>query len=121
MIKVYVAGAITPTGKENHALEFLENIRKGISTAATLLALGYSPFCPMLDFQYLLCNVSPLKITAKMIYKMSIDWLLSCDCILLLPGHENSTGWKKEEEVAKGAGIPIFTSFIDLEERYELE
>lgn len=108
-IKVYIAGAITPTGGGNHAIEFLENIRRGINFSIYFLTRGFLPFCPMLDFQYFLA-VNPGTLTSKMIYDLSIGWMKECDVVFLLPKSENSKGWKRERRIIRKEKIPIFTS-----------
>ena len=113
MIKVYIAGAITPTGEGNHAIEFLENVREGIHMATYLIKNGLLPFCPMLDFLYFLV-VIPGTLTSDMIYNLSIAWMKECDAILLLPNSKNSRGWKAERRIAKKEGIPIFEYVSDL-------
>ena len=119
MIRVYIAGAITPTGDENHAIEFLNNIRTGIRAALHLMHEGFAPFCPMLDFQYFLCLPYGWSITSEKIYELSIEWMKACDVILLLSGAEKSKGWKREKMVADAEGIPIYTSVGSLKEDVE--
>ena len=110
MIRVYVAGPITPTGRGNHALEYLENVRQGIRASIRLIHWGFAPYCPMIDFQFFLCLGDGEQITAEMVYNMSIAHMLGCDVILRLLGCEKSKGWKKERLTAEEAGIRIFTS-----------
>lgn len=114
MIRVYVAGAITPTGEGNHALEFLTNIRNGIKASIRLIKLGFTPVCPMLDFQYFLCAEPWEQISAGEIYVVSISLMLGSDAILLLPGAEKSAGWKNEERIATEEGIPIYKTHEEL-------
>ena len=113
-IRVYVAGAMTPTGHGNHAIEFLNNIRAGIKASIRLIKLGFTPVCPMLDFQYFLCAAPYEQINAGEIYDVSISLMLGCDVILLLPGAENSTGWKNEKEVADAEGIQVYYTHEEL-------
>jgi hypothetical protein len=110
MIRVYVAGAITPTGKGNHAIEYLENVKQGIRASIRLMQYGFAPYCPMIDFQFFLCLYPNEEISAKMIYTVSVAHMLGCDAILRLPNIRNSVGWKVERGIATHNRIPIFTS-----------
>lgn len=110
IIRVYIAGAITPTGKGNHALEYLENVRLGVRASIRLIQYGFAPYCPMTDFQFLLCLSDGEQISAKMIYTTSIAHMLGCDAILRLPNIRGSVGWKRERGIATHEKIPIFTT-----------
>jgi hypothetical protein len=119
MIRVYIAGAITPTGDGNHAIEFLENVRKGVRAAIYLIHEGFAPFCPMLDLQYFLSLPYGWNIEVDKIYQLSIEWMKACDAIFLLSGAEESKGWRKEKEIADQEGIPIYTSIGSLKDNVE--
>jgi hypothetical protein len=112
--RVYIAGAMTPTGEGNHAIEFLTNIKKGIIAAVQLIREDFCPVCPMLDFQYFLCSWPHRTLTASEIYDVSVSLMLGCDAILLLPHAEKSKGWKNEKKIATEEKIPIFNSFFEL-------
>ncbi|MDI6785090.1 MAG: DUF4406 domain-containing protein [bacterium] len=116
MIKVYIAGAITPTGKGNHAIEYLSNVREGIRAAVELLKRGYAPFCPHIDLHYILSLYPGEEITSEMIYELSREWLSACDVVFLLPNAENSVGWAKERKLAESLNIPIVLSIEEIKE-----
>lgn len=112
--RVYIAGALTPKGQNNHATEYLANVRRFIRIAIDLIMLGYVPFCPGADFIYFLCLFPGECITEKMIKEMSLEWLEVSDAVLLLKGWENSEGTLAEIEFARKCGIPVFKNKEDL-------
>ena len=105
MKKVYVAGAISAPSIEDG----LKNIRKGIVAGAELLNLGYSPYIPHLDYQFNLVQ-DEVYIDVETYYKHDLEWLKLCDCMLVLPGWENSRGVNNEIALAEQNGIPIYFS-----------
>jgi len=111
---VFVSGAITPTGPGNHALEFLENIRKGIRLTLELLQAGYAVYCPFTDLLYWLCLQEGEEIPVKAIYKADLVILERMDAILLVPGWEESTGVDGEIQRARSLGIPVFEDIENL-------
>ena len=117
MIKVYIAGAM----RDHSPIVFLNNLQKGIRAGAELVMAGYAPFCPMLDSQYFLQLREPEEITAKMIMDVSMEWLMQCSAVLVLPGWENSEGTIREINRARIVSIPVFFSFIDLEYHFKGE
>jgi len=112
--RVYIAGALTPKGQDNHATEYLANVRRFIRVAVDLILLGYVPFCSGVDFIYFLCLFPFEQITEKRIKEVSLGWLEVSDAVLLLKGWETSTGTLAEIEFAREHGIPIFKSKEDL-------
>jgi len=110
MRKIYVAGAITASS----AVEVMKNIGKGIRVAKDLIRAGYAPFCPFLDFQYFIQLDEYGDITEETIKSVSIEWMLECEAIMLVPGWERSTGTRDELEVARRHEIPSFESIEDI-------
>ena len=96
MYRVYVAGAFTPTGaNKSPALEIFINMRKGIELASKVLYAGYAPFCPWLDFLYILCLPGWAvveNLTVDLFYEYSLEWMTQCQAVILVPGWERSTG-----------------------------
>jgi hypothetical protein len=107
MKRVYVAGAYSA----NNIITVLENIRNGIKKSVEVLQLGYSPFCPWLDFQFSLAE----HITVEQYYRYSMAWLEVSDAVLVLPDYEHSKGTLTEIERAKQLNIPIVYSLNELE------
>lgn len=109
MKRIYVAGSYSA----NNVIEILDNIRRGIDVCTKLIIHGYSPFCPWLDFQYKLSGKGN-KISKEMLYDCSLSWLKVSEAMLIIPGSGDSEGTKKEMEIAKKLGIPIFHSVEDV-------
>ena len=110
MKRVYIAG---PYSSDN-ILGGLENIRRGMRMAAKLLQRGIAVFCPWLDHQFFFQLREGEKISLDVIQAHSMEWLKASHAVLVLRGHENSAGTKKEIETAVMAGIPVFFSYLDL-------
>lgn len=107
MITVGIIGPITPRGEGNHAVECLVNIAEGIHAGGVLIAEGFAPFCPMLDYQYLLAD---FHFGDDALKAVSLEWIRRCDCVLALPGWKESAGAKLEADLCALAQIPVFES-----------
>ena len=101
MKRVYIAGAMSA----DNIITALDNLRRGIQAATRIIQRGHAPFCPMLDFQFQLTSEG---LTIEQYYCYSMAWLEVSDCVLVLPGSENSKGVKAEVERARELGIPIY-------------
>ena len=115
MIRVYVAGKYS----DDNVLDVLGNISKGLNIGKDLLLMGYAPFCPWLDHQYVLQmdNEERKSLTVKMFHDYSLAWLEVSDCMLVLPERiENSRGVQAEIKRAIELSIPVFYSLNDMEE-----
>lgn len=114
---VYIAGPLTPSGhySKNGAIDYLYNVSAMVKMGLALAKKGYAPFCPGIDFAYFLVGGAENRLTEAMIKRMSKDWLLKCDCIVLCPGWEKSPGTDVEREMAANMGIPIFHNIEELE------
>ena len=99
MKKVYIIGKYS----DNNVIDVLKNIREGIKVSARLLKLGYAPFCPWLDHQFLFYE----NISLKEFYEYSLKWLEVSDLVLVLPNYKTSGGSLAEIKKAKELGIPI--------------
>jgi len=96
--RVYIAGAITPTNPEmNPVIEYGMNVKKFLDAAAILMAHGFAPYVPALDF--------PLTTTDWFLddddfYETSLAFLDACDVMYIIPGYEKSKGTLNEIEYA---------------------
>ena len=121
ILRVYVAGPLTPRGgySQNLAINYEYNKHVLISTAVAILKAGYSPFCPALDAPYFLVGGMENRITEAQIKRSSMDFLEVCDCVVLCPGWKKSPGTLKEVERADELGIPVFSSLRAFLERVD--
>jgi len=110
MKRVYVAG---PYSADN-VITVLDNIREGMRAGTMLLLKGFAPFVPWLDFHFQLMLKEEETLFVEDYYNYSIEWLKVSDCMLVLKGWENSTGTRKEVELAKSLRIPIYYDLDDL-------
>ena len=97
---IYVAG---PYSADN-VITVLNNMRKGIQASDKLMAMGYSPFCPFLDYHFQLQSEHVLQD----FYDYSMTWLEKSDIVVCLPGWIQSKGCRAEVARAKELSIPIF-------------
>ena len=108
----YIAGPMTPHGNrlntQNAAIEYLLNIRDMIQVAIGLIAKGYAPYCPALDYQYFLSLTYGETITEDAIKAISMAFLDVSDIIVFLPGWEASAGCQAEYSRAVEIGMPSF-------------
>ena len=94
-------------------MDVLRNIRNGIEVSQQVFMQGYAPFCPWLDYHFVLMDFGD-GLTLQDFYDYSIAWLLVSDGMLVLPGWEKSTGTIAEIEYAKLHNIPIFYDIDDI-------
>lgn len=111
MKRVYVAGAYSA----NNIIDCLKNIGRGEDYAAQVFMLGYAPFCPWHDADYVIKNWNK-DFTVKMFYDYSMAWLDVSDAVFVIPGWEESKGTLAEIERAKELNIPVVYSFEELNE-----
>ncbi len=109
MKRIYIAGPYSA----NNVMDVLKNIREGIKISRDVFALGYSPFCPWLDYQFVLMDMNN-ELKLEDFYRYSIDWLSASDAILMTGDWQNSKGSVKELELAKELKIPVFYSIDEL-------
>jgi len=119
---VYIAGPLTPASTtQNHAIEYLVNIRNMVSAGRRLFMAGLYPFVPAFDFLFFMLpptdsswEEGPLEISGPQIKEYSMEWLRRCDAVLFLPGWSKSQGAIAEYFEAKSLGIPTFFDIEDL-------
>lgn len=113
MLRVYVAGKYS----DDNVLDVLNNIRKGIKISKDILLNGMAPFCPWLDYMYILMmtdgEVSALQ--KETMYNYSLEWLRASHVMFLLPERiDDSVGVQMEIADAERRGIPIFTDMQEM-------
>lgn len=110
---VFICCPITPRSeKENHAIEFLSNLRAGIEIAAELICKGFAVYCPALDMHYWLTG--NFKTTAEDIYEQDISLLLKMDAIFTVGDWSSSPNCSREFEIAWKANIPCFSTVEEI-------
>jgi hypothetical protein len=110
MKRIYIAG---PYSADN-VMDVLKNIREGIRISTQIFNAGFSPFCPWLDFHFVLMDMGN-QLKLEDFYRYSIDWLAVSDAILMTGDWKNSKGSVKEWEYAKKNNIPAFYNIDELE------
>ena len=101
MKRVYIA---SPYSKGDQAI----NVRRQIDCADALMALGFTPYAPLLSHFQHLVHPRPIKDW----YKFDNEWVKACDYLLRLPGE--SKGADDEVALANELGIPVFYSIEEL-------
>lgn len=114
MKRVYVAGAFSA----DNVLDVLKNIGKGEHYASKLFLLGYAPFCPWHDKDYVIRHWDK-EYTVQQFYDYSLAWLEVSDFMVVIPGWEKSKGTLKEIEVANNLNIPIYYNLSEVPGWYE--
>lgn len=109
MIKVYVAG---PYSADN-VLDVLRNIGRGEQLAAELFQMGFAPFVPWHDKDFVIKQPEG-NFEVGIFYKYSMEWLRVSDCVLVLPGYTKSKGTLAEIAEAERLNIPVFYSIDEL-------
>lgn len=109
MKRVYVAGAYSA----DNVVDVLKNIGRGEWYAAKIFMMGFAPFCPWHDKDYVIKNWNK-DFTVKSFYEYSLAWLVVSDILFLVPGWEESKGTLAEIKKAEELGIPIVKNFEDL-------
>jgi len=104
MLKIYVAGPINSID----CLEYLRNIRRGIRMATKLFKDGFAPYCPHLDYHFMLQAEEGNDFEIEDYYAYSMAWLEASDAVLLLTNWQASTGAMAEVDRAYELGIPVF-------------
>ena len=110
---VYVAGPYSCDNRCSGPGVNLASMRKGIEACLKVLKHGMAPFCPWLDYLFVLMDHDN-ELPEKWYYEYSDAFLLRCDAMWVTGQRKNSIGVSQEIELAKLRGLPIFYKFIDL-------
>ena len=103
MKRLYVAG---PYSAET--IDLFMNMNRGIRKSTEAALADLYPFCPWLDYQFLLQLREGESLSIEWFYAYSMAWLEVSDGILLLEGWEQSKGSRAEKKHAESLGIPVF-------------
>lgn len=120
--KVYVAGAYSA----NNVIDVLRNIGRGEKEASDLFLMGYAPFTPWHDKDFILKN--PLNnFNVDDFLEYSMEWLKVSDVVYIVPNVPGMTDWKDskgtlaEIETANEFGIPVCFSIRELQMRFPVD
>jgi len=103
---IYVAGALNDT-----AVHYIQNMHKMIIYAESIRRKGYSIFVPCLD---IIMGMVFGNYEYSDYFDNNISFLYKADAMFVVPDWENSSGTKREIEIAKQIGIPIFYELRDI-------
>ena len=106
MKKIYIAGKYNDVNVRNVLL----NIRVGIELAVKVLNNGDVPFCPFLDFLFILMGAGD-TLTQQALRDYSLKWLECCDEVWFLPSWINSNGCKTE--LQRAIELKITARYVD--------
>ena len=115
MIKVYVAGPYS----DDNVMGVLKNIGRGEEYAAKLFQMGFAPFTPWHDRDFVIQNWRE-EFDVEKFYEYSMEWLKVSDVMFVVPDYEGlknsiqSKGTVKEIEMAKKLNIPVFDSIFNI-------
>jgi hypothetical protein len=123
MKRVFIAGLYSkkPNGEPANALEVFDNIRRGITSATTLLSYGFAPYCPWLDYQYFLMDP---YLTVGHVHETDLAFLRVCDAVYLKDPLENipeNSQVLNELSLAELLEIPVFYDMEKLVRHFEEE
>jgi hypothetical protein len=101
MKAIYVAGPYSSP----HFMQGLQNMEHGIRVGAELISLGFSVFCPFLDYQFIFFQPN---LSREQYLAHSIEQMVRQDMLYVLKGWESSEGTKEEMKMAALVGLPIY-------------
>jgi hypothetical protein len=108
--RVYIAGALNAD-----AIGYIKNLRRMIKHAVLVRKAGFAVFVPGLDFLMLMMSDT---INYNFVFYNSWSWIKVSDAIYVVPKSRKSKGTKREIELAKKMGIPVFYKLKDMEEYF---
>lgn len=110
MKRVFVAGAYSA----DNVIDVFDNIRIGTRASTEIFLEGYAPFCPWLDWQFLVMLRNGESLTVDDYYAYSLAWLEVSDVLYVLPDSEDSAGTQNEIKYARKLGIPVVYYIDDI-------
>jgi len=121
MKKIYVAGAYS----DDNVLGVLKNIGRGEEYASKLFQLGFAPFTPWHDKDFVIKHWRE-EFSVPMFYGYSMEWLRCSDAVFIVPNcdgmkkWQDSTGTLAEIKEAEKNGILVFYELHDLINHFKL-
>lgn len=112
MKRIYVAGKYSA----DNVMDVLGNIRSGIAMSRELLLLWCAPYCPWLDFLYVItADLMDFDKMDKTIFqRASMEWVGCCDAMIVISGADTSRGVRAEIERARELNIPVYYEISDM-------
>lgn len=103
--RVYIAGPISNGGTAPPECQEA-CLEEALEVATGLLQAGYAPLVPHLTVYW--ARRHPVPYDAW----LAVDeaWLACADCVLVMPGWEDSPGARREVAYAQELGLPVYTS-----------
>lgn len=102
---VYIAGPFR--GPSAWAIE--QNIRRAEEAALEVWRLGAAALCPHTNTRFFQ-GAAPDDVWLT----GDLELLRRCDAVLLVVGWDQSSGARREKEVAEEIGLPVFDALRDL-------
>jgi hypothetical protein len=107
-MRVYVSGPYTaPTGEG-----VMQNVTRAIEAGIVLMKMGHEPLVPhlmlWLDRQ---AQEKGITFTYEDWMRVDLAWMMQADAVLWL---SESPGANTERHAAERAGIPVYTSLVEV-------
>ena len=112
--RVYVAGPYSCHGRCKDVGVSLVAMREGIQTCMALIADGMAPFCPWLDFMFVLMDHEKKLPKGDWFYDYSDAFLLACDVMYVHKIRKGSIGVVNEMILADKNKIPVIKNYTKL-------
>ena len=114
--RIYLAGPYSCEGRCKPLGVDLQHMRQGLKVCAKLMATGYAPFCPWLDYLYHFVAADDLIPSKLDYYDYSMAWLEASDAVYCISLRPTSHGTIAEINRANELGIPVFYNIHELVE-----
>jgi hypothetical protein len=108
---IYIAGALSDS-----AVNYLYNVHKMMEVAESVRREGFSVYVPAID---LLMGIKFGYKYYEDYFNNSQPWLVKADGVFLVPGWKQSTGTKREIDLAYKNNIPVFEQLNSMIEYYD--
>ncbi len=110
---VYIIGSLTPrSSQQNHALEYIDNVREFLRNQEELMRLGVGVINPALDLFVLLYMKQ--SVSEESVRENGLKLLRKADAVLLTNNWWVSSGSFNELKQALILGLKIYKSLEDL-------